>query len=231
MFYYYGRKQKLAKRYPHARYDRIIEPFAGSAAYSSRDDHRHKDVLLIERDEAVIGAWEWLLAHDDDELANIPLIHKGEVVHEPIQIMAMATKRWFTYRKNTVTAIQEKNWRQAVNRWPQEVPDIRHWTIIHGDYRDAPDVEATWFIDPPYQGDAGTGYRHGSANIDYDELAAWCLSRRGQVIVCEGADADWLPFTDLATQKGVGSKRNVERVWTNDDQTLLDLIGSTDDSR
>ena len=34
MFYYYGRKKQIAKYYPEPKYDTIVEPFAGSAAYS-----------------------------------------------------------------------------------------------------------------------------------------------------------------------------------------------------
>ena len=32
-----------------------------------------------------------------------------------------------------------------------QLENIRHWKIIHGSYEDLENVEATWFIDPPYQ--------------------------------------------------------------------------------
>ena len=80
----------------------------------------------------------------------------------------------------------------------------RHVLYALGDYRQAPDIEATWFIDPPYQHVPGR-YHHGPETIDYDELAEWAMSRRGQVIVCEGPDGDWLPFEHHRTWPGVPS--------------------------
>ena len=53
MFYYYGRKKQMAKHYPSPNYDTIIEPFAGSAAYSLFGDNWQKNVILIEKDKQV----------------------------------------------------------------------------------------------------------------------------------------------------------------------------------
>ena len=82
-----------------------------------------------------------------------------------------------------------------------QVGRIRHWRIIHGSYEAAalPHV-ATWFVDPPYQV-AGSHYRYGSKQIDYSALGAWCRARDGQVIVCEGGGADWLPFQTIGNVK------------------------------
>ena len=82
-----------------------------------------------------------------------------------------------------------------------------------GDYRSAPDLEATWFVDPPYQPTRGMktgqglGYAPGctSRELDYGELAEWCRSRRGQVIVCEQEGADWLPFRPCGTSATRGA--------------------------
>ncbi len=82
---------------------------------------------------------------------------------------------------------------------------ISHWKIIHGDYKDAPDIEATWFIDPPYQ---VMGKHYPDSDIDYQHLSNWCLNRRGQVIVCEGEGADWLPFKHLYEHSGSQRYRN-----------------------
>jgi hypothetical protein len=83
-------------------------------------------------------------------------------------------------------------------RVASQVEHIRHWKLIEGDYACAPDIEATWFIDPPYQV-AGTHYVHHT--IDYAELAAWCRSRSGQVMVCENDGATWLPFQPFGLHK------------------------------
>jgi hypothetical protein len=42
------------------------------------------------------------------------------------------------------------------------------------------------------------GYLYPYNRLNYSELAAWCRSRPGQVIVCEEEGADWLPFRPLA---------------------------------
>ncbi len=85
---------------------------------------------------------------------------------------------------------------------------------IEGDYTMAPDVDATWFIDPPYDNAAGENYRHHK--LDRYALAQWCRGRRGQVIVCENEGASWLPFAPLRTFKrglrAAGGSREV--VWT-----------------
>ena len=87
---------------------------------------------------------------------------------------------------------------------------IRHWKITCMDYRDLPNAEATWFCDPPYQS-AGRYYPHHY--LDYDELACWCQTRRGQVIVCEEMGATWLPFKRLCVQWGSGRRHVVEGIW------------------
>lgn len=81
---------------------------------------------------------------------------------------------------------------------------ISHWQLTEGDYTAAPDIEATWFIDPPYNCPAGRFYQVGA--LDYAALATWCQSRQGQVIVCEQAGATWLPFQPLYGN---------EVIWTN----------------
>lgn len=104
-----------------------------------------------------------------------------------------------------------------------QVDAIKHWRVIEGDYTAAPDIEATWFIDPPYNNKAGSHYPCSSKAIDYPELGAWCKRRRGQIMVCENAGADWLPFRAFATlRRGlnkVGGSREV--IWTNSGQRSL----------
>ena len=85
---------------------------------------------------------------------------------------------------------------------------IRHWTIIEGDYTEAPDVEATWFIDPPYDNDAGR--RYGQQPDSFAALGEWCRTRKGSVIVCEQEGADWLPFKPLGDIKSnAGASKEV----------------------
>jgi hypothetical protein len=93
---------------------------------------------------------------------------------------------------------------------------IRHWQVYESSYENCPySGKATWFIDPPYQ-QAGKHYTFGSDSINYTELAHWCQSRHGQVIVCENEGAGWLPFKGLADVKTTRRKRlSKEVVWLN----------------
>ena len=97
-----------------------------------------------------------------------------------------------------------------------QVDAIRHWQIHNCSYVECPvSYKATWFVDPPYQ-QAGKYYRFGSDLIDFESLAIWCRSRPGQVIVCENAGADWLPFRDLADVKTTrADRRSKEVYWLN----------------
>ena len=61
MFYYYGRKKQIAKHYPEPSYDTIVEPFAGSAAYSLYGNHWKRRVILVEKDDRVSQIWKWLI--------------------------------------------------------------------------------------------------------------------------------------------------------------------------
>lgn len=99
-------------------------------------------------------------------------------------------------------------------RLKTNVNSIKHWRILSKTYDELPDIEATWFIDPPYCGPAGRYYKYN--RIDYAHLAEWCRTRKGQVIVCEGAGAEWLPFRPLGTTAN-GSKRSLsaEKWWSN----------------
>jgi site-specific DNA-adenine methylase len=86
---------------------------------------------------------------------------------------------------------------------------LKQWDITHGSYTDLPDIEATWLIDPPYQpliSTAGNDYTTGASGIDYQHLAEWCKSRKGQVIVCEQQNGS-----------NTGQSRS-EVVWLSDQQ-------------
>jgi hypothetical protein len=98
-----------------------------------------------------------------------------------------------------------------------QLPKIRHWQLIEGTYDQAPDVEATWFIDPPYEvaGNHQYGPRCQAKDLDFSALGAWCQQRRGQVMVCENVGASWLPFRPFVGMTG-SHKASVEAIWTND---------------
>lgn len=87
---------------------------------------------------------------------------------------------------------------------------IRHWRFVDGDYSKAVNAEATWFVDPPYQKHPN---HYPDTISDYSELAAWCQSRNGQVLVCETEGATWLPFTTITTVAGTLHRNTTEVLW------------------
>jgi site-specific DNA-adenine methylase len=104
-------------------------------------------------------------------------------------------------------------------RIASQVDSIRHWKVYNEDWQD---LEAgnfftsTWFVDPPYVL-AGSSYTFGSRDIEYLKLGRWCQQLPGQVIVCENAGANWLPFKPFCTSKSThhsGSTTNQEVVWS-----------------
>jgi len=106
-------------------------------------------------------------------------------------------------------------WGQAKrDRIAQNVDRIRHWRLIEGDYTEAPDMVATWFIDPPY---IKAGKHYSTQFSDYDDLAAWCRERKGHTMVCENVGATWLPFRPYinikASEGKHGGKVSKEALW------------------
>ena len=108
-------------------------------------------------------------------------------------------------------------WGDAIKeRVASQVNHIKHWKVVNASYETAEDVEATWYVDPPYQAACGNLYRF--RDINYEALGGWCRTRRGQVIVCEQEGADWLPFHRFASIKATPGSRgkaySKEVIWT-----------------
>jgi len=91
---------------------------------------------------------------------------------------------------------------------------IKHWDIRNHSYELLEKVDATWYIDPPYQ---KMGNLYKNSEINYEKLSEWCRSRTGQVIVCENDGADWLDFNFL-TSLGGQRKSSKEVMWYNINQ-------------
>jgi hypothetical protein len=217
IFYYLGRKHQVGARYPAPTRRTIVEPFAGSAAYAHRHLEAVDHVVLVERDPQVAEMWRQILdpTLDVDDLC--PPLELGEFTTNRFHVTAAVSGGGQTQAiggRLKATPVATVNVARLRARMPH---DLVRWrdrkvTLIEGDYTEAPDVDATWFVDPPYEGRAGMMYRHGSRDIDYSALAEWCRVRAGQVIVCEGPDATWLPFEPLTEVIGVNG-RSGEAVW------------------
>ena len=220
---YYGSKWRLAPRYPAPEHDMIVEPFAGGACYSLL--HHTKDVLLCDLSEDVAGAWRYLIGASPDEILRLPLWPDGceDLADLPCGADAKLLISWWLNKGGSTPCRTPSAWMRepayASQFWGENIrkrlaricASVSHWRVVCASYVDLPEVCATWFIDPPYQGSAGARYPNGSGGIDYEHLAGWCHSRAGQAIVCEGSGADWLPFEPFATTKG--TTRNSREVW------------------
>lgn len=228
MWYFYGRKKKIIASYPRPVHPTIIEPFAGSASYALHEDNWRRRVIIIERDPQLAALWRWVIQEATElDIRGFPDPVPGEQTPHLLHILHSASKRWWQYNKCGVTPQLISAWEASKPYMASCIRKVKHWEIIEGDYSLAPDIEATWFIDPPYQGDAGTGYRFGSDALDYKVLGEWCQGRQGQVMVCEGAGAVWLPFQPHRTLQAAAGKISGEVLYTNffiDEGNVLELF-------
>ncbi len=221
MFKYFGSKYKSVGAYPVPAFDTIVEPFAGSAAYAVA--HRHvKNVLLFEKDKRVVALWRRLLSGTVTELLKTVDPVAGEMSSDLLVAFAAGRTTRDTPERFLVSPRMAQRYRSMVLRIASVLDECRHFKITQGDYTDAPDKEAVWFIDPPYQHrdgrwdrTRGGRYLHANKDIDFKNLARWCLSRRGQVIVCEQDGADWMPWNKTRpTHNGIHGVYG-EVWWTN----------------
>lgn len=202
MFSYFGSKYKLAKHYGAPRHDTVIEPFAGSAAYSLYWEP--KKVILVDKNPVIVSIWNYLITATEQQIMALPTdfdkisdmgleygaenligfwAGKGKVTP------ARSRSKW---GRQYAESKDCKVWGEAVKeRISSQLSKIRGWECYQGCYTSIPNQTAHWFIDPPYQV-AGKKYPH--RNIDYPAYAEWVKSRDGYVQACENEGADYLPF-------------------------------------
>ena len=219
---YYGGKWRAAPRYPAPECKTIVEPFAGAAGYACR--YPWRQVVLVDKDPIIAGLWAYLIAASPAEILAIPDLPEGATVDD---LPICQEARWLvgfwcnlgTTQPGKRSGAWARDFGQDATNWAgwgfrarerisRDVPKIKHWRIIHGDYFEAPDIEASWVIDPPYQTAAGRHYRF--SDIDFQALGAWAMNRRGQVLAHDQEGADWMPWTHRAALKSTkGSSAEV----------------------
>lgn len=221
MFSYYGSKSKIVDYYPPPKHGKIIEPFAGSARYSLKWFDR--DITLIDKDENIVNVWRYLQQASEKDILGLPKLTAGldlrtltmsdeERLFVGFLVGVGRAKPAFKVSPFAAVHFSGIKRRDKYEKIAEQLYKIRHWTILHGDYTLAPDVLATHFIDPPYQVAGRVHYRYSAKQINFDTLAAWVNTRKGQVIVCENDGANWLPFQPLATLHGA-NRTSVEAVY------------------
>lgn len=226
---YYGGKWRAAPMYPRPMLKTIIEPFAGAAGYAMR--YPDRKVILVEKYGVIAEMWRYLIGVSETEVLSLPIVETladlpaclpegarhligfclAYADQRPRPRLSNMIRRAFA--EGRLGAGWGEQHRALIAR---QVQHIRHWQVIEGDYTDAPDIEATWFVDPPYNNGAGAKYKHNSTHLDYEALGRWAQGLRGQVTVCENEGADWLPFEPFATfPAGANGRQSREVIWTN----------------
>jgi len=187
------------------------------------------DVLLVDSYPVIIAIWKWLQKATPDDIERLPEIKRGQSTDD-VKFECQEAKWLMGFivnegvnspRKSMSMFSSPQKLKSTKTRIANNLHKIRHWQIELGDYRDIPNQEATFFVDPPYKV-GGEHYVKSNKVLDYAELGDWCKSRLGQTIVCENSAATWLPFRHLKTMRG-SRKTTTEVVWTNmpDDQLSL----------
>lgn len=220
MWSYYGSKLKIVNHYPAPVYNTIIEPFAGAAQYSLK--YFDRDVILVDKYDVIIRLWKWLQQCSSNDILSLPNIDRGKTVDdfqwdciEQKWLIGFIIAAGVSSPRKTPskwrTTIRPNGQRYKLQEIAKSLYKIKHWKFVLGEYSCLENVQATWFIDPPYQ----YGGQHYKVNgVNYSELSDWCKSRKGQVIVCENEQADWMNFSPLISMQGVKFKR-METIWTN----------------
>ena len=221
MFSYYGSKSKIVDYYPPPKHKKIIEPFAGSARYSLK--YWQNDVLLLDKYPVIVNVWNYLKNASEEDILKLPRLTEGQNVddfdltEDEKILMGFIVQGATTGMRKTVSFRNSTNRPNFINHQIKSIAGnlykVRHWEIKLGNYDELENIEATWFIDPPYQF-GGEHYPMSNKSIDYIKLADWCKSRNGQVIVCENTKADWMEFKPITKMKG-SIYSTTEAIWSN----------------
>lgn len=232
MWSYYGAKTNIVDLYPPPKYQKIIEPFAGTARYALKYfDH---DILLVDKYDVIVRIWKWLQQCSPKDILNLPRFKAGDKINdyqydceEQRFLVGFLVGFGFPHPRMTATP-RLRNRPNAMNYTIKQIASqlwkIRHWEIRSGSYEEIENQKATWFIDPPYQV-GGCKYKCSNKHLDYSKLATWCKTRYGQVIVCENNKATWMDFKPMVVQNVLSGKHR-ECIWSNE-ITAFDYVQQT----
>ena len=207
MFPYYGTKKSLIKYYPSPHYDTIIEPFGGSCAYSLF--YSSKNVHIYEIDKCIYDILKYLIEASEKTIINLPLDNFESLKQVEKDLIGFFIRTCCSRPSRTMS--KHKNFNVWTVKTRKElsinVNKIKHWKIYNESF-DFNLMNATYFIDPPYIGKCGGYYKFGNKLINYVALSNLIKSLKGQIIVCENGEANWLPFEVMKTVNQRGKIRN-----------------------
>jgi len=228
-FSYYGSRWSVSKLYGEPTSDIVVEPFCGSAGYSTRWEPER--AVLTDLSSDICAIWTWLIAATPDSVFDLPEAFENineikELPEGARQLVLFWVNKgraeagssispwYFEYRGDGGCRV----WgRQVQERIASQVDKIRNWEIHQGQYFRSPrPPDAHYHVDPPFKSNAGS--RYPCSVPDYDSLADWCRGLPGYVQVCERSDADWLPFQTIGSSETTRGKRSDTRFsegsWT-----------------
>ena len=216
MFSYYGSKSKIVDYYPPPKYGKIIEPFAGSARYSLK--YWDRDILLVDKYTGIVEAWKYLIEATKADILSLPKLKAGDNINN--FNLSIGEKSLLSFLVNVGNTGRQSMTERSFDMYDDQIKNIssqvfkvKHWKIKQQSFDELENIEATWFVDPPYQF-GGNEYKHSNKNIDFTELANWCRSRDGQTIVCENTKADWMEFKPMIKMQGM-VHATTEAIWSN----------------
>lgn len=220
MWSYYGSKSKVVDLYPPPKFDKIIEPFAGSARYALKWFDR--DVLLVDKYSVIVDLWNYLKQASEKDILKLPKLKQGDDIRdykltdEETLLLGFCAGLGGSTIQYTVSKFADfdNGNSKTYQRIASNLFKIRHWEIRKGDFTDIENQEATWYVDPPYQF-GGEYYKCSNKQIDFRFLAEWCKERKGQAIVCENTKADWMDFKPMVKVKGTRTTNTTEAIWSN----------------
>jgi hypothetical protein len=179
--------------------------------------HSTKNVILYEKDPIIYYIWKYIIEDATPErILSFPILEVGENINDKkfqVHELLGPEKDLIGYflgfgaktRKMPSPSPNFCKWntknRQLLS---EDICKVKHWKIYNKSYELSESIKATWFIDPPYQGNGGKYYTHSNKDIDYERLSEWVNNRKGQVIVCENEEGNWLPFEILMSQTQQG---------------------------
>ena len=120
----------------------------------------------------IINIWKWLQICSPGDIKKLPILTYNEKIsdfnfdcieaeHLIGFLVGFSNKR--PRKTGSKKLLQRPNFiKHRLNQIIEALPKIKHCDIRSGSYEEIKNQEATWFIDPPYNSNAGERYVFGS---------------------------------------------------------------------